>query len=88
MGSPSLDSTPSQGTSQGAALKRKGEKKKVQTSMFKINKLQGDTVQHREDSQYFGITINEFINFFFFWVSLGLNSWHTEVPRRGVESEL
>ena len=28
VGSPSLDSTPSQGTSQGAALKRKGEKKK------------------------------------------------------------
>ena len=38
--------------------------------MFKINKLQGDTVQHREDSQYFGITINEFINFFFFFLGL------------------
>ena len=30
----------------------------VQTTMYKINKLQGYIVQHREYSQYFLITIN------------------------------
>ena len=30
----------------------------VQTTMYKINKLQGYILQHREYSQYFIITIN------------------------------
>ena len=30
----------------------------IQTTMYKINKLQGYTVQHREYSQYFIVTIN------------------------------
>ena len=31
---------------------------KVQTTMYKINKLQGYIAQHREYSQYFIITLN------------------------------
>ena len=30
----------------------------VHTTMYKINKLQGYIAQHREDSQYFLITLN------------------------------
>ena len=30
----------------------------VQTTMYKINKLQGYIVQHREYSQYFTVTLN------------------------------
>ena len=32
---------------------------KVQTTMYKINKLQGYIIQHREYSQYFRATINK-----------------------------
>jgi len=32
--------------------------KEVQTTMYKINKLQGYIIQHREYSQYFIIAIN------------------------------
>ena len=32
----------------------------VQTTMYKINKLQGSIVQNREYSQYFTITIKEY----------------------------
>ena len=32
---------------------------KVQTTMYKINKLQGYITQHREYSQYFRATINK-----------------------------
>ena len=31
----------------------------VQTTLYKINKLQGYIIQHREYSQYFIITISE-----------------------------
>ena len=34
------------------------EDEEAQTTMHKINKLQGYTIQHREYSQYFIITIN------------------------------
>ena len=34
------------------------EHEEVQTTMYKMNNLQGYSVQHREYSQYFMITLN------------------------------
>ena len=42
----------------GWGSKTGAETYEVQTIMYKINKLQGYIVQHREYSQYFIITLN------------------------------
>lgn len=34
----------------------------IQTTMYKINKLQGYTAEHRENGQYFMVTTNGFKN--------------------------
>ena len=46
------------GEREGGRGKIGEEDQEVQTTMYKINKLQGYTVQHRKHSQYFIITLN------------------------------
>ena len=46
------------GEREGGRSQIRVEEQEVQTTMYKINKLQGHIVQHREHSRYFIMTVN------------------------------